>query len=186
VLQLNFVRGLCKLFVEVYLIEVYPIVKYLIGKGAVEVWSIPLPSGSPVPAAAARFSQPSPPVDLAALAAAQPTCPDCQRASSSSSLRVSEVSMNGLPILVDTYSGVFRPLVPASFRRPILDAIHGLPHPGGWVARFGVPEQITSDCGRQFCSSLWDALTHRLGVKMRFTTPYHPQSNGVVERFHCA
>jgi hypothetical protein len=27
---------------EVYLIEVYPIVVYLIGKGAVEVWSIPL------------------------------------------------------------------------------------------------------------------------------------------------
>jgi hypothetical protein len=28
--------------VEGYLIEVYPIVVYLIGKGAVEVWSIPL------------------------------------------------------------------------------------------------------------------------------------------------
>ncbi len=55
---------------------------------------------------------------------------------------------------------------------------------GGWVARFGVPEHITSDRGRQFCSSVWDALTHQLGVKMRFTTPYHPQSNGVVERFH--
>jgi hypothetical protein len=55
---------------------------------------------------------------------------------------------------------------------------------GGWVARFGVPEQITSDRGRQFCSSVWDALTHQLAVKMRLTTPYHPQSNGVVERFH--
>ncbi len=55
---------------------------------------------------------------------------------------------------------------------------------GGWIARFGVPEQITSDRGRQFCSSLWDALSHRLGVKMRFTTPYHPQSNSAVEPFH--
>jgi hypothetical protein len=55
---------------------------------------------------------------------------------------------------------------------------------GGWVARFGVPEQITSDRGRQFCSSGWDALTHQLGVKMRFTMPYHPQSNGVLDRFH--
>ncbi len=55
---------------------------------------------------------------------------------------------------------------------------------GGWVARFGVPEQISSDRGRQFCSSVWDALTRQLGVKMRSTTPYHPQSNGVVERFH--
>jgi hypothetical protein len=54
VFQIDFVRGLCKLFVEVqyravevylvevYLIEVYPIVVYLIGKGVVEVWSIPL------------------------------------------------------------------------------------------------------------------------------------------------
>jgi hypothetical protein len=52
----------------------------------------------------------------------------------------------------------------------------------GWFACFSAPELITSDGGRQFCSSLWDALTHRLGVKMRFTTPYHPQSNGAV--FH--
>jgi hypothetical protein len=41
VFQNDFVRGLCKLFVgvrtvEVYLIEVYPTVVYLIGKGAVE------------------------------------------------------------------------------------------------------------------------------------------------------
>ncbi len=55
---------------------------------------------------------------------------------------------------------------------------------GGWVARFGVPEQIMFDRGRQFCSSLWDTLCHHLWLKMRFTTPYHPQSNGAVERFH--
>jgi hypothetical protein len=54
----------------------------------------------------------------------------------------------------------------------------------GWVSRFGVPEQVTSDQGRQFCSSVWDALSRQLGMKMRFTTAYHPQSNGLVERFH--
>jgi hypothetical protein len=54
----------------------------------------------------------------------------------------------------------------------------------GWVARFGVLAHVTSDRGRQFCSSVWDALTRRLGVKMRFTTAYHPQSNGLVERLH--
>jgi hypothetical protein len=32
--------------------------------------------------------------------------------------------------MVDTSSEVFRPLVPAAFRRPIFDAIHGLAHPG--------------------------------------------------------
>ncbi len=55
----------------------------------------------------------------------------------------------------------------------------------GWVARFGVPEPVTSDQGWQFCSSIWDALSRQLGTKMRFTTAYHPQSNGLVERFHC-
>jgi hypothetical protein len=54
----------------------------------------------------------------------------------------------------------------------------------GWVSRFGVPKQVTSDRGRQFYSSVWGALTRQLGVKMRITTPYHPQSNELVERFH--
>jgi hypothetical protein len=54
----------------------------------------------------------------------------------------------------------------------------------GWVARFGVPQQITSDRGSQFASSVWDSLTRRLGIKSCLTTPYHPQSNGAVERFH--
>jgi hypothetical protein len=54
----------------------------------------------------------------------------------------------------------------------------------GWVSRFSVPEQVTSDQGRQFCSSIWDAMTRQLGIKMRFTTAYHPQSNELVERFH--
>ncbi len=54
----------------------------------------------------------------------------------------------------------------------------------GWVARFEVPQQITSDRGSQFCSSVWDSFTQRLGIKSRLTTPYHPQSNGAIERFH--
>jgi hypothetical protein len=54
----------------------------------------------------------------------------------------------------------------------------------GWIARFGVPQHITSDRGSQFCSSVWDSFRRRLGIKSRLTTPYHPQSNGAVERFH--
>jgi transposase InsO family protein len=50
----------------------------------------------------------------------------------------------------------------------------------GWVVRFGVPQQITSDRGSQFCSSVWDSFTLRLGIKSRLTTPYHPQSNGTL------
>ena len=53
-----------------------------------------------------------------------------------------------------------------------------------WVARFGVPSDITSDRGAQFTSDMWKALAESLGAKIHHTTAYHPQSNGLVERFH--
>jgi hypothetical protein len=78
----------------------------------------------------ASVPPPSPPVDLAALAAAQLSCPDCQRAASSSVLRVTTIKMDNTSMMVVTSSVVFRPLVPAVFRRPIFEAIHNLAHPG--------------------------------------------------------
>ena len=54
----------------------------------------------------------------------------------------------------------------------------------GWIARFGVPGDISSDRGSQFTSSLWNDLAHRLGVKLHHTSAYHPQANGMIERFH--
>jgi cleavage and polyadenylation specificity factor subunit 1 len=54
----------------------------------------------------------------------------------------------------------------------------------GWVSRFGVPSCLTSDRGVQFCSAVWAAMMSRLGIKHIMTTAYHPQSNGVLERFH--
>ena len=53
-----------------------------------------------------------------------------------------------------------------------------------WIARFGVPEVVTSDRGAQFTSELWNKSLLRLGIMANTTTAYHPQSNGVVERFH--
>ena len=53
-----------------------------------------------------------------------------------------------------------------------------------WVARFGVPTDITSDRGPQFTSDIWRALAESLGAKIHHTTAYHPQANGMVERFH--
>jgi len=54
----------------------------------------------------------------------------------------------------------------------------------GWISRFGVPTTITSDRGTQFTSSLWSATCSLLEIKHRTTTAFHPQSNGMVERFH--
>ena len=53
-----------------------------------------------------------------------------------------------------------------------------------WIARFGVPEDITSDRGRQFTSSLWTQLNALLGIHATTTTAYHPQANRMVEQLH--
>ncbi|XP_018361220.1 PREDICTED: uncharacterized protein LOC108759969, partial [Trachymyrmex cornetzi] len=54
----------------------------------------------------------------------------------------------------------------------------------GWVARFGTPAIITTDQGKQFEASLFQALSKFLGSIKTRTSPYHPASNGIVERWH--
>jgi hypothetical protein len=54
----------------------------------------------------------------------------------------------------------------------------------GWASRFVVPTVITSDFGSQFTSFLWNALCTLLNIQHSQTIASHPQSNGMVERFH--
>ena len=54
----------------------------------------------------------------------------------------------------------------------------------GWIAWFGTPATITSNRGTQLESKLWDGLCNQFGIVRNRTTSYHPQSNGMVERFH--
>ena len=50
--------------------------------------------------------------------------------------------------------------------------------------RFSIPEQLHSDQGRQFESRLMSEICSVLGIRKSHTTPYHPQSDGLVERFN--
>ena len=54
----------------------------------------------------------------------------------------------------------------------------------GWCARFGVPKVIIMDRKVRFTTNLWTQVLEKLGIKASMTTTYHPQSNGMVERFH--
>ena len=38
--------------------------------------------------------------------------------------------------------------------------------------------------GTSFTSALWNEVANKLGIQVHRTTVYHPQSNGLVERFH--
>ncbi|UYV74968.1 hypothetical protein LAZ67_12001925, partial [Cordylochernes scorpioides] len=53
-----------------------------------------------------------------------------------------------------------------------------------WISRFGMPSTIITDCAKQFSSTVFQNLAFLCGVKIQHTTPYHPQSNGNIERFH--
>ncbi|GFT06720.1 retrovirus-related Pol polyprotein from transposon opus [Trichonephila clavipes] len=54
----------------------------------------------------------------------------------------------------------------------------------GWISRFGTPVTITTDQGTNFESSLMRELTNMMGSHRIHSASYHPQSNGMIERFH--
>ena len=53
-----------------------------------------------------------------------------------------------------------------------------------YIIHYGFPARIHSDQGRNFESSTIRHLCDLAGVRKSHTTPYHPMSNGQVERFN--
>ncbi|KAJ8379427.1 hypothetical protein SKAU_G00002050 [Synaphobranchus kaupii] len=52
-------------------------------------------------------------------------------------------------------------------------------------ARFGAPAELHSDQGQNFEAQVFGEVCRRLGVSKTRTTPLHPQSDRLVERFNC-
>lgn len=53
-----------------------------------------------------------------------------------------------------------------------------------WVSRYGTPRSLHSDQGRSFESNLFQQLCQLLDISKTRTSPYHPQSDGMIERFN--
>ena len=51
-------------------------------------------------------------------------------------------------------------------------------------SRMGIPNEIVSDQGTSFMSQLIQELCTSLGIKKIKSTPYHPETNGLVEKFN--
>lgn len=53
-----------------------------------------------------------------------------------------------------------------------------------WVCWYGVPRRLHSDQGRNFEYSLFKELCKLLQINKSHTSPYRPQSDGLIERFN--
>jgi len=53
-----------------------------------------------------------------------------------------------------------------------------------WLCRYGIPIDVVTDNGREFCAALTERLLKKSGATHLTTTPYHPQTNAQVEIFN--
>lgn len=52
------------------------------------------------------------------------------------------------------------------------------------IPRYGVFNELVTDQGVQFVSEKFKSFCKSVGIKQRFTSPFHPQTDGMVERFN--
>ena len=49
------------------------------------------------------------------------------------------------------------------------------------ISRFGAPERIHTDQGRNFKAELFKEMCNLFSIEKTTTMPYHPQSDGMIE-----
>ena len=52
------------------------------------------------------------------------------------------------------------------------------------ICRHGCTKKILSDRGSHFNNKIIESLLKEFGIKHNFSTPYHPKTNGLIERFN--
>ncbi|KAM9982001.1 hypothetical protein ACTFIY_004301 [Dictyostelium cf. discoideum] len=52
------------------------------------------------------------------------------------------------------------------------------------ISRHGCPKRLLSDCGTSFLNKVISCINELFNIKKVNTTPYHPQTDGLVERFN--
>ncbi|KAK3775862.1 hypothetical protein RRG08_034111 [Elysia crispata] len=126
-------------------------------------------------------------IDYIAMARAQAASIDVQAYKTAfTCLEITNTRLNeqGPELVCDVSTGRPRPIVPPDFRRTV---VHNLSHPGDKATVKMVSDKfVWHRMRKQFTSSLWSEIAARLGVKLHHTSAYHPQANGMIERFHRA
>ena len=73
---------------------------------------------------------------------------------------------------------------PEAFPLKTIDAPHVVEELMKFFSRAGVPKEILTDQGINFMSKLLTELYRMLHIQPIHTSPYHPQTDGLVERFN--
>ncbi|MBW0565937.1 hypothetical protein O181_105652 [Austropuccinia psidii MF-1] len=88
-------------------------------------------------------------------------------------------NFNAFLVIVDRYSKSVRCL-PCNKEETAMDT--DLLFWNNIIATCGVQKLIISDRDPKFTSEFWNNLYDMLGMKIIFSTAYHPQTNGLAER----
>ena len=134
------------------------------------------------------------------------SCERCQKITPKG--RVAKVPLEKMPIPDNPFDkvavdliGPFKPVSDAGFRYVLCMVDYTTRYPEAvplknveaatvaealWVmwTRLGIPKEIVSDNGGQFSGEIMVEVRKLLSIKGNFTTPYHAQANGLVERFN--